>query len=97
MLALVGITTFIGITTTSVVVADAAQIEAARVEAAKITECGSAENVVRGPEGADAAEYRTCIEHPLGAAGPKAGESLVKRDCWYGANTGCTNGMSFLV
>jgi hypothetical protein len=91
LLALVGITTtFVGITTGSVVVADAAQIEAAKVE------CGSAQNVMRVPEGADAAQYRTCIEHPLGAAaGPRAGESLVKRDCWYGANTGCTNGMCF--
>ncbi|KAI0543369.1 hypothetical protein F4679DRAFT_593056 [Xylaria curta] len=59
---------------------------------AKIAECGHIDNVMLVPEGANATDYRTCIEHPLGRAGPSDGDSLSKRACWLGQATGCSKG-----
>ncbi|GAP85096.2 putative IDI-2 precursor [Rosellinia necatrix] len=60
---------------------------------AKIAECGDIDNVMPVPQGAAAtAEYRTCLEHPLGRAGPSDGDSLSKRACWTGKVAGCTGG-----
>ncbi|ETS79643.1 hypothetical protein PFICI_09496 [Pestalotiopsis fici W106-1] len=64
----------------------------ANPESARVAECGSSENVMSIPEGANASEYRSCLNHPAGKAGPTAMDSLEKRDCWFGGDHGCKNG-----
>jgi hypothetical protein len=70
---------------TITVLADAA------IDPALIAECGSADNVMPVPEGANTSEYRHCLNHPSGhKAGPSQHNTLEKRACWDGKMTGCT-------
>ncbi|KAK8002422.1 2-isopropylmalate synthase [Apiospora arundinis] len=68
---------------------------AREVTQALAAECGSTENVMVVPAGANETEYRHCANHPLGDAKAQVARDLNvldKRDCWRGAETGCTKG-----
>lgn len=68
---------------------------AREVTQALVAECGSTENIMVVPAGANETEYRHCANHPLGDAKAQVARDLNvldKRDCWRGAETGCTKG-----
>ncbi|KAI1809134.1 hypothetical protein GGS20DRAFT_573402 [Poronia punctata] len=78
--------------------ASATTVLAREITQELIDECGRKENVMIPPPGANETEYRHCSNHPLGDAKAHVTRALGltnnlnKRDCWFGSNTGCTNG-----